>query len=103
MIQPQNTNRPRASIDWEAYLPLIKDGDIPEDQKRELIETLWWIMLAFVDLGFDLHPIQQGCGELPDLSPDLIRDVVNSKHSTTTQATIQGDAANGKAGEGSPT
>ncbi len=103
MTQPPNTNRPKASIDWETYLPLIEDEDIPDEQKRELIETLWWIMLAFVDLGFDLHPVQQGCGELPDLPHDLIRDVVNSKHNTTTQATIQSDASNGKAGEGSPT
>ncbi|WP_208348946.1 hypothetical protein [Pseudaestuariivita rosea] len=67
---------PKLTLDWEAYLPLLEDEDIPDDQKRELIETLWSIVVAFVDLGFGIHPVQQSCGELEDLlaneAPDLV-------------------------------
>lgn len=64
------------SIDWEAYLPFIEDPTIPEDQKRDLIETLWSITLAFVDLGFGLHPVQQSCGQGDDALAPAIRSVV---------------------------
>lgn len=58
---PANSSNdtPGLTFDWRDWLPYFEDQDIPETQKRELIETLWQIIVAFVDLGFDLNPHQQ--------------------------------------------
>lgn len=74
---------PSLSIDWDAYLPFFEDEDVSEEDKRQMIEALWSIMVGFVDLGFGIHPIQQACGKdgvTGDVSPG---NVLNSKHTTT--------------------
>lgn len=67
---------PSLTIDWEAYSVMLEDSDATETQKRELIATLWSIVVAFVDLGFGVHPVQQACGQnddpLSDTPPDLL-------------------------------
>lgn len=67
---------PRLSVDWEVYAALLEDSDMPLDQQKDLIETLWSIVVMFVDLGFDLNPVQQICGQsdeaLSDDPPDLV-------------------------------
>ncbi|MEL6203369.1 MAG: hypothetical protein AAFR39_13535 [Pseudomonadota bacterium] len=61
--ETHNNTTPKTSLalafDWQEWLPYFEDQDIPEAQKREMIETLWQIVVAFVDLGFDLNPHQQ--------------------------------------------
>lgn len=47
------------TLDVELYQSYIDDPSMSEADKRELIETLWSIMLSFVDLGFGIHPLQQ--------------------------------------------
>jgi len=51
-----------ASLDLDAskYNAELEDFDMTEDQKRELLETLWSIMRSFVELGFSVDV----CGEL---------------------------------------
>ncbi|WP_157063699.1 hypothetical protein [Phaeobacter sp. 11ANDIMAR09] len=71
------TAPPRLSIDWDAYLPFLENEDISEEQKRELIEALWSIMVSFVDLGFGIHPIQQVCGQDISLAELPAADVLN--------------------------
>lgn len=68
--------RPSLSVDWEVYAAMLEDSDMPLDQQKELIETLWSIVVMFVDLGFDIDPATQICGEdqeaLEDDSGDLL-------------------------------
>lgn len=90
---------PSLTIDWEAYLPFLENEDISEDQKRVLIETLWGIMAAFVDLGFKVHPVPHACGEPVNSLTDALSDVVSSANpnTTTTDATaLQFGKAAGK-------
>lgn len=47
------------SIDFERYERFLAQSDLTADQKREFIETLWSIIVGFVDLGFGIHPLQQ--------------------------------------------
>lgn len=72
-----HTHRPTLSIDWEVYAAMLEDSDMPLDQQRELIETLWSIVVMFVDMGFDLDPVAQICGEdaLPD--EEMLTDIVD--------------------------
>jgi len=59
---------------------------MPDDAKREMIESLWQIVIAFVDLGFDLNPHQsaipdkdaQSCGQNLNLKAVLEVAVLQS-------------------------
>lgn len=62
---------PALRFDWINWLPYLEDQDIPEEQKRELIETLWSVVVSFVDLGWQLNPRPEFCGEALDLKAIL--------------------------------
>lgn len=71
------SSRPSLSIDWEVYAAMLDSSDMPLEQQKELIETLWSIVVTFVDLGFDLNPLQQICGEPQEMGTDDPLDVVS--------------------------
>jgi hypothetical protein len=50
------------TLDIAYYQALLDEEDMDPGHKRELIETLWAIVVAFVDLGFGAHPVQQAQG-----------------------------------------
>lgn len=54
---------PPLKLDVSRYMHLI-DPSIPEHQQRQMIEALWPIMIALVDLGIGIHPFQQACGQV---------------------------------------
>lgn len=62
---------PALRFDWADWLPYLEDQEIPDDQKRELIETLWSIVVAFVDLGWQLNSKPEMCGGALDLKAIL--------------------------------
>jgi hypothetical protein len=72
------TPPPSLTIDWELYAEHLEDSDLTDDQKREFIETLWNIVVAFVDLGFGIHPVQQACEQNDKTSLMLPDDLLNS-------------------------
>ena len=78
---------PSVTVDWEMYAAMLDESDWTDDQKRELIETLWTIVLAFVDLGFGVHPAQS-CGQDDDQAQAKLADMV---HSTLTSSDQQED------------
>ena len=58
------TNSPQThshllELDFEAYAPFLEDADISDDDKRQLIEALWSVVVSFVQLGYGLSPVQQ--------------------------------------------
>lgn len=68
--------RPSLSVDWEVYAAMLEDSDMPLDQQKELIETLWSIVVMFVDLGYDLKPTAQICGQSEDALTDDPTDLL---------------------------
>ncbi|KAA3516957.1 hypothetical protein GOZ96_12380 [Agrobacterium vitis] len=62
---------PALRFDWTEWLPYLEDQDIPDDQKRVLIETLWSIIVAFVDLGWQINSSQEISGSGLDLKSIL--------------------------------
>lgn len=52
--------------DIAKYAGELDNLDITEDQKRELLETLWSIMRSFVEMGFNVDI----CAALTDGSTD---------------------------------
>ena len=64
--------RPVITVDYEKYAHFLEDADLSEDQKREFLQTLWNIIVGFIDLGFGVHPAQQAqnpCGQLAENLP----------------------------------
>lgn len=53
------TSRPSLSVDWEVYADYLKESDLSDNEKREFIETIWYIVVSFVDLGFDVKSPDQ--------------------------------------------
>lgn len=96
MSQPPNPlapskPRPSLSVDWETYAAMLEDSNMPLDQQQELIETLWSIVVMFVDLGHDLKPTTQICGEdqeaLDQDSADLVSLLNNEWAQTRAEET----------------
>lgn len=69
---------PSLSIDWELYASYLEESGLSEDQKRDFIETIWSIVVAFVDLGFGVHSLQQGCEQVAEMAPRLSPDMLSS-------------------------
>lgn len=51
-------------VDIAKYQAMIDDPELSEDQKCQFIEALWTILMAFVDLGFELHEADLACGQV---------------------------------------
>lgn len=62
----QRQEHPAIEIDYERYQALLDDPSLSESQKRQIIDALWSIIVAFVDLGFGVHPAQAACGQLSE-------------------------------------
>ncbi|MCF6301874.1 MAG: hypothetical protein L3J13_01510 [Devosiaceae bacterium] len=81
--EPVSTTRPALKLDVERYEEMLNDCDLTEEQRQEFLETIWSIIVGFVDLGFDIHPLQQadpdGCGQDLDLSLFMAENVISSK------------------------
>lgn len=59
---------PRLAIDWDLYADYLDDADLSGEQKREFIETLWYIVLSFVDLGFGVDSVSHAVENRPSVS-----------------------------------
>jgi len=70
--------QPVIHFDLQDWLPFVADMKATDAEKREYIETLFTIVLGFVDLGFDITAQAETCGESFDLATALLADVVPS-------------------------
>lgn len=50
---------PALQLDHEKYMAELSSFDLTENQKRELLETLWKIMSAFVEFGLSVNICEQ--------------------------------------------
>ncbi|HMR34517.1 MAG TPA: hypothetical protein PKA13_21970 [Geminicoccaceae bacterium] len=94
--QPEGRTRsPSLIIDWDLYGQYLADSGLSEADKRALIETLWSIMVSFVDLGFRLSPVAESCGQAGLLDAEATaagQPVLDCKNITATRA-FEGAAA----------
>lgn len=66
-VEARNSNqlgRKRLEIDLERYQIYIDDIDLSDEQKADFMNALWTVIVAFVDLGYGVHPVQSGSAEL---------------------------------------
>lgn len=81
---PRDSKQPLLRFDWEEWLPYLEECEASLDEKRQLIETLGSIVIAFVDHGWDVRPhlAQETSGQVIDLADVLRRAVLNSEVDT---------------------
>lgn len=51
--------RPALTLNVDDYRHYVEDMDLSCEQEEELLQTLWTIIVQFVDLGFGIEPVQQ--------------------------------------------
>jgi len=80
-------------IDFEKYLEFTQKFDMDEEQQRELIATLWLIMMTHVDIEFGIDSTSAACGSSCGEVEEILRseriedcDVVNSDKPLITGA-----------------
>jgi len=70
---PLATSTPALSLDWELFGTYLEASDLIDAQKREFIETLWSLVVNFVDLGLGLHPLQLIAGNSCEQRAEIAR------------------------------
>ena len=50
-------------VDVERYQKYLDDSDMSEAEKKEFLQSLWSIIVSFVELGYGVHPVQEVCGK----------------------------------------
>jgi len=80
--EPRQDNSWRPlKLEYELYDELFDNLDVSEDEKREYLETVWAVVVAFVDMRFRIHPLQQACEQDLDLLMVNLLGVLDSKGS----------------------
>mgnify|MGYP000194254408 CR=1 FL=1 len=70
-------------IDFEALQPYFDGEDVSEEQKRELIELIFHVLMEYADIVFGLNPIGKACGKVSKVDTqreELIGDMLKTKH-----------------------
>ena len=51
------------TIDVDFYQSQLDDNNLSDAEKEAFLQALWNIVCAFVDLGYELNPVQKFSGE----------------------------------------
>lgn len=65
-------------IEIEKYQALLDDPNLDACQREDFLASLWSIIVAFIDFGYRVHPVQRVVPEFPvgeELDREIIRTV----------------------------
>jgi len=51
------------AVDVTKYDAYLEGFGLSAEQKEEFLRAAWTVMMAFVELGFEVHPLQEVCGK----------------------------------------
>tara|TARA_R110000796_G_scaffold45616_43_gene110494 strand:+ start:24179 stop:24526 length:348 start_codon:yes stop_codon:yes gene_type:complete len=51
------------TLDLEKYQGHLDGLDVSDERKEEFLRAMFSIVMTFVDLGFEVHPLQEVCGK----------------------------------------
>lgn len=51
------------TIDVAKYQEYLDGSDLTPEQKEDFLRAVWSVVVTFVELGFDVHPLQEVCGK----------------------------------------
>ena len=76
--------KPSIEIDLYELLHHLDEFDASVEDKLQLLEIIANMMGPFVEMGFEIHPVQQACGQVAEEFGDAAKEdseVLDSKHS----------------------
>jgi len=50
-------------VDVERYQSYLDGTNLTAGQKEQFLQDMWLVMMSFVELGFEVHPVQEVCGK----------------------------------------
>ena len=73
---PENQELPLSALTFDVtrYDKYLADCDLTKEQKQKFLETLWNIIVSFVDIGFGIDATQAACGQLLQTA---FKDILN--------------------------
>ena len=82
------------TFDVSKYMPFVEGSELSDAEAKELLESLWAIVVGFVDLGFEVSPIQQAMDKSQAIEGRASPVVVSSsERQFSTGKTKRRDAA----------
>ncbi|MEM9211734.1 MAG: hypothetical protein AAGA63_09615 [Pseudomonadota bacterium] len=81
------------TLDIDYYQSLLDDPEVSEDQKREYLETIWPIVVQFIDWGYGIHPVQQTDAAQTSMTQSLTRlieDVAQTHFDKKKETALEG-------------
>jgi len=85
-------------FDLDTYAELLGDTEIGQEQAQAFLETLWTVMAMFVDMGFDLNPDQEICGQVLPLDSHTGRTAADMISSPNSRNAFDRSARGGREG-----
>lgn len=100
---PMEGTARKVVFDLKAYMPLLEDVEISEEDKLELLRSLYAILKSFTKLGFQLDFSMPACGQGTDKTGAALSSHIYSQYQTDIQnkknaAACSSDAAEKGAG-----
>ena len=77
------------NLNVEKYRSRVEKFDITEQQKGELLQTLWDIMRRLAEIGYGIDSVDRCIPALKEISSELARDALEQ---TENMATFNGAA-----------
>jgi hypothetical protein len=103
IVEGAAIRRPTLSLDIGLYEGFLADSTLAEADKRALLESLWQIIVGFVDLGFDVRPADKAGEKTSDSAENLTGMgfflVESALASTTKQFAKAADCSPGSSAE----
>jgi hypothetical protein len=84
--------------DYEDYWADLDGYELSDEEKRQLIHTLWTMMESFVDSAFGVHPVQQAIKARPAGDSNPPRVAIESKKQQPRKQKALSGTFKGKAG-----
>jgi hypothetical protein len=65
-VQFDASSKPSIAVDVERYQAYLDGSDMTQAEKEEFLQTLWGMIVSFVEWGYGVHPLQEVCGKKPE-------------------------------------
>lgn len=62
-VQPGASIKSILSVDVDHYQSMLDEPGLSDAEIKEQLEALWLIMVSFIELGYEVHPLQEVCGQ----------------------------------------
>lgn len=60
----KQSEKPTIWVDVEKYDHLLDHSEMSEEERAAFLQEVWNLIVALVDFGFGVHPVQRGCGQV---------------------------------------